>query len=138
MSVRSWFSSHGSTFLRYSLSGVMAFVVDLAITLALATRWYYLIANSVGFIVANLLQFVVAHRWVFRRPFERDSLARFYSGTLTISLIGIVCSNVLVFLGVDVASMPLALAKAVSAIVVLFINYSLRVVVLYRPIRPGR
>jgi len=138
MSGRLWSARHGGAFLRYAVIGTLAFCVDFAITLALATRWHYLAANTIGFMVANLLQFVVVHRWVFRRSFERDSLARFYSGTLTISVVGIACSNALVFVGVDLLAMPLAVAKAASAIVVLFINYSLRVAILYRPVRSER
>ena len=128
-------SGHSGAFLRYALIGTLAFCVDFVITLGLATRWHYLIANTIGFVVANFLQFVLVHRWVFGHSFERDSLARFYSGTLTISLLGIACSNALVFAGVDLLAMPLAVAKAASAIIVLFINYSLRVAILYKPIR---
>lgn len=131
-------SGQSGAFLRYALIGTLAFCVDFAITLALATHWYYLLANSIGFIIANLLQFILVHRWVFRRSFERDSLPRFYSGTLTISLLGIACSNALVFVGVDILMMSLLLAKAVSAVVVLVINYSLRVAILYRPVRSER
>lgn len=138
MSSRQWSARHGGTFLRYAVIGTLAFGVDLAITLALATRWYYLLANSIGFIIANLLQFILVHRWVFRRSFERDSLPRFYSGTLTISLLGIACSNALVFVGVDILMMSLVLAKAFSAVIVLVINYSLRVAILYRPVRSER
>jgi hypothetical protein len=54
---------------------------------------------------------------------------------LTISLLGIVCSNAFVFVGVGLLSMPLAYAKAFSAVIVLFLNYSLRVATLYRPLR---
>ena len=127
--------SHRGAFARYTLVGTLAFCVDFSITLALATRWHYLIANTVGFIVANLMQFILVHRWVFRHSFERGSVARFYSGTLTISLLGIACSNAFVFIGVDLLSMPLIYAKPFSAVIVLFLNYSLRVAILYRPIR---
>jgi putative flippase GtrA len=130
---RLWRSGHGGALLRYTLIGTLAFCVDFAITLALATRWHYLVANTVAFIVANLLQFILVHRWVFRRSFEGDSLSRFYSGTLTISFLGLACSNALVFVGVDLLAMPLAVAKAASAVIVLFFNYSLRVAILYRP-----
>src|SRR6266513_4377020 len=126
-------SGQGGAFLRYVVIGTLAFCVDFAITLALATHWHYLVANTVGFVVANLLQFVLVHRWVFRRSFERYSLARFYSGMLTISVLGIACSNALVFAGVDLLLMPLAVAKVASAVIVLFFNYSLRVAILYRP-----
>ena len=124
-----------STFLRYAVIGTLAFSVDLTITLVLAMHWHYLVANTIGFVIANVLQFVVVHHWVFQRSFKGEMLMRKYAATLSISLFGLACTNIFVFIGVDLLSMPLAVTKAMTAAIVLFINYSLRVVILYGPNR---
>jgi putative flippase GtrA len=124
--------ARATSFLRYAVTGVFAFSVDMAITLMLATRWHYLVANAIAFIVANFLQFFIVHHWVFRQPFSGDSLLRKYVGTLSISAFGLACTSLLVYIGVDLLLVPLPITKTVVAIVVLFINYSLRVALLYR------
>ena len=45
---------------------------------------------------------------------------------------GLACSNLLVFAGVDLLHQSLVATKIVTAVVVLFVNYSLRVMLLYR------
>ena len=120
------------TFLRYSVTGVFAFLVDLVITLALARAVHYLIANSAGFVVANFLQFLIVHQWVFRQPFKGKKVFSLYLATFAISLLGLFSSNVLVYIGVEVLSLSLAIAKAITAIIVLGINYSLRVAIVYK------
>ena len=116
------------TFLRYAVTGVFAFLVDLVITLALSKAVHYLIANSVGFVVANFLQFLVVHQWVFRQPFKEKKVFSLYLATFAISLLGLLSSNVFVYFGVEVLGLSLAIAKAITAVIVLGINYSLRVV----------
>jgi putative flippase GtrA len=124
-------------FIRYAVTGVIAFVVDLVITLAIARYWHYLVANTIGFVAANLLQFFIVHLWVFRRTLTFDAFVRLYPATLSISLLGLVCSNLLLFVGVDVMGLSLVIAKAGTALIVLCINYSLRVLFLYGPVRSG-
>lgn len=121
-----------STFLRYAVTGAFAFLVDLVITLVLSRAVHYLIANSAGFVVANFLQFLVVHQWVFRQPFKGKNVISLYLATFAISLLGLFSSNVFVYLGVEVLGLSLAIAKAITAIMVLGINYSLRVVSVYK------
>jgi putative flippase GtrA len=120
------------TFLRYSVTGVFAFLVDLAITLALSRAVHYLVANSAGFVVANFLQFLIVHQWVFRQSFKGKRVFSLYLATLAISLLGLVSSNVFVYIGVDLLGFSLAVAKAITAVIVLGINYSLRVASVYK------
>jgi len=121
-----------AAFVRYAVVGTLVFGVDLVITLALSRYVHYLIANTLAFVVANALQFAVAHVWVFRRTLTLRDFIRLYPATLSISLIGLACSNLLVFVGVDLLHQSLVATKVVTAVVVLFVNYSLRVMLLYR------
>jgi len=125
-------SARLKSFVRYAMVGTLVFGVDLVITLALSRFVHYLIANTLAFVVANALQFAVAHVWVFRRALTLRDFIRLYPATLSISLLGLACSNLLVFVGVDLLHQSLVATKVVTAVVVLFVNYSLRVMLLYR------
>jgi len=124
--------SRAQSFVRYAAVGTLVFGVDLVITVVLSGYVHYLIANTVAFVVANVLQFVVAHVWVFRRALTLRDFLRLYPATLSISLLGLACSNLLVFVGVDLMRQSLVATKVVTAVIVLFVNYSLRVMLLYR------
>jgi putative flippase GtrA len=119
-------------FLRYALVGTLAFVVDLSVTLALAAIVpHYLVANTLGFMAANGLQFFIAHHWVFAGA-AGTTPWKAYCATLGISVAGLALSNLLVYAGVDGMGLPLAVAKAATAVLVLGFNYLLRVVLVYR------
>jgi putative flippase GtrA len=119
-------------FLRYVLVGTLAFVVDLSVTLALVVLVpHYLVANTLGFMTANGLQFFIAHHWVFEGAAETTPW-KAYCATLGISVAGLALSNLLVYAGVDGLGLPLAVAKAVTAVLVLGFNYLLRVALVYR------
>lgn len=119
------------SFLRFAAAGAVATGVDMAVTLALLP-WspHYLLANSAGFIVANLIQFVIVHRWVFGGE-TRLSACEAYIATLGISLLGLLLSNVFVFLMVGIAGLHIVLAKLISAFATLIFNYGLRRALIY-------
>ncbi len=117
---------------RYVVAGGLAFVTDLAITLALSQAVHYLVANTVAFFLANLGQFFLVHRWVFGRPLRGQRLLPPYLATLGISLAGLGASTLIVSLGVGFLGQPLAGVKCVAAVVVLLLNYALRAGFVYR------
>ena len=120
-------------FFRYAVVGILAFLIDLMVTLALLPATpHYLLANTVGFIAANLVQFVLAHKFVFGHKLNGKFLFSAYLATLVISAMGLALSNALVFVGVEVIGMVIVLSKAVTAVIVLAFNYIARVATVYR------
>lgn len=69
---------------------------------------------------------------MFGRKFGPERILPLYAATLGISALGLLASNGFVFAGVEFAGMPLALAKALTAVAVLVLNYVLRVMTVYR------
>jgi putative flippase GtrA len=118
--------------LRYAVVGAMAFCIDFAVTLPAATVMHYVVANSIGFVVANLAQFLVAHGWVFGRPYRWRNLHVPYVATLAISALGLALSNAIVYAGIEWAGIELAASKVVAAGVVLVSNFALRRLTVYR------
>lgn len=120
-----------STFFRFAVAGAIATGVDMAVTVALIP-WtpHYLWANTAGFAIANLVQFAIVHRWVFAAA-TRMSWREAYLASLGISLMGLVLSNVLVFMLVDYAHCHILLAKLVTAFATLLFNFGLRRMLVY-------
>ncbi|HET7403392.1 MAG TPA: GtrA family protein [Usitatibacter sp.] len=114
------------------MTGVMAFAIDLAVTMAALPLVHYLVANSAGFLVANAAQFVVAHTWVFGRSLRDRDLPRLYAVTLAISGAGLAASNAIVWLGFGVMGAPLVPVKMAAAVLVLLLNFGLRRAFAYR------
>jgi putative flippase GtrA len=64
-------------FYRYNVSGIVSFVLELAILYA-CIQWFglsYLIAVPVAFALSTVAQYIICHWWVFKRsgrsvPFE--------------------------------------------------------------------
>ena len=118
--------------LRYAVVGAMAFAIDIVVTLSAATVMHYLVANSIGFVIANVAQFLVAHGWVFRRPYEWSRLPLIYVATFAISALGLALSNGIVYAGIEWAGVGLAASKVVASGVVLVSNFALRRLTVYR------
>ena len=123
---------HLPQFSRYLLVGGGAFLIDLGLVLATVHAMPLLWANTLAFAVANLFNFYAGHRFVFRRPGDWATLWPAYRKVLGISLAGLVLSDALVLLLVPGLGLPLALGKAVTAVVVLLWNYIARVHWAYR------
>jgi putative flippase GtrA len=118
-------------FMSYLIVGGIAFVVDAAITLSLALFLHYIVANTVGFFVANIINFILAHKWVFHRKLESADLIPAYVSVLGISMIGLIVSNVSMYVLVDQANMQILLAKIITTLVVLGWNFFGRITFVY-------
>lgn len=125
-------SLRSRSFVRYAATGLMAFAIDLAVTLASLPWVHYLLANTLGFLVANAAQFLVAHTWVFGRSLHDPGVGRLYMLTVAISTAGLGASNGIVWAGYGVLGVPLVPVKMAGAILVLVVNFGLRRVFAYR------
>ena len=118
-------------FIRFAAVGALATLVDIAVTLALVP-WvaHFLWANTAGFMIANLMQFIVVHHWVFGQSLRLD-WHRAYIASLGISTLGLLLSNTLVWLLVGVGGLDLVMGKLAAALASLILNYGLRRTLLY-------
>jgi putative flippase GtrA len=119
------------SFFLFAVSGLVATAVDIVVTLAMIP-WtpHYLWANTAGFVVANLVQFTIVHRWAFRET-TRLTWRQAYLASLAISAAGLVISNVLVWLLVELAGAHIVPAKMLTAGATLVFNYGLRRMLIY-------
>lgn len=119
-------------FARYVVVGTFVTLIDFAVTLAAALAMHYLVANTLGFVVANAVQFVANHRWVFGRKLVASELPRLYLLTFGISVFALAASNAIVYAGVAVLGIHLVYAKVLSAPFVLALNFGMRRAFAYR------
>lgn len=117
---------------KYLAVGGAAFLVDFGVTWLAFPLLPLLWANTLGFVVANLFNFMAAHQWVFGAPFERSGLARTYLQVFAVSVIGLVINNAVVWLLVGQMAWLLIAGKVVATGLGLLWNFAARKYWVYR------
>lgn len=116
----------GVQFARYAVVGAIAFAIDYLLT---AWLWRYmplLLANTLGFAIANVANFLLAHRWVFGQAFEVRTLWRAYVAVFGLSVGGLLINDAIVWLWAGVMALPLLPGKVIATLVALVWNYAAR------------
>lgn len=119
-------------FFRYVVVGGIAFVIDYSVTRCALPYLPLLLANSLGFALANVANFLLAHRWVFGQNWRGQHLWVQYTQVLGVSLLGLLLNDGLVWLAVSLLLLPLLAAKIMATVGVMFWNYFARLVWVYR------
>jgi putative flippase GtrA len=117
---------------KYFVVGGLAFVVDYGVTWLLLPALPLLLANTFGFITANVANFLLAHSWVFDSSWSPERLFKAYLSVLGISLIGLALNNAVVWFLVGMAALPLLISKAIATLVVMSWNFLARLFWVYR------
>lgn len=112
--------------LRFGVVGAVAFLIDTGLTLLLAQALHYVAANTVGFFVANAVNFLLGHFWAFRDVTPGCSAARTYPLILAVSAVGLGLSDLLIYALVGLAGMALLPGKVVTAGLVMIWNFGAR------------
>lgn len=121
---------------RYIVVGVLAFCVDFGVTWLAIKVLPLLAANTIGFIVANVFNFLLAHGWVFGARFERKRFVTAYAAVLTVSLVGLLVNNAVVWILVGVAGMGLLPGKIIATLAGLVWNFTARKIWIYKSETP--
>lgn len=112
-------------FVRYLFVGGFAAVIDMGTLFALSifVGVNYLIAAAIGFVVGLFANYLISASWVF------DTAQKSKEEFALFSLIGaggLGLTELIMWVGVDVAQLPLLFAKIVSLALVLIWNFGLR------------
>ena len=123
-------------FLRYLVTGGLAFVVDFGLfALCLYVfDWHYLLANLVGLVAGLVLNYALSLLWVFtacKRTLEKKKVAEFTLFTL-VGIAGVGINQLLMYLMVDGLDLNEMLSKMVAAILVLMWNFGARKLILFK------
>jgi putative flippase GtrA len=121
-----------SPMLKYLVVGSAAFVIDFSLTAIAAEFMPLLLANTLGFLVANFANFAAAHRWVFGGRHGFRNLWQAYVAVLAISLVGLAINDAVVWTGVELLDFHLLSAKVAATIAGLVWNYLARTKFVYQ------
>ncbi len=122
--------------IRYGAVGAASFCADFVITWFCLQYMPLLVANTLGFVFANAINFLLAHQWVFGGAWNRQVVFSNYFSALGISTVGLLINNVVVWTLFSWFGCSLLFAKAAAAAIVMLWNYLTRVLWLYRS-QPG-
>ena len=119
-------------FFRYIFVGGTAFVVDFGFLYFFSDICgiYYLISAILSFIISVLVNYIMSTKWVFNQENIDNRLIEFNLFIL-ISTIGLVFTEVLLYLFTDVLGLYYLVSKIIAAIIVLFWNFIARRIMFY-------
>lgn len=123
-------------FLRYLVTGGLAFVVDFGLfALCLYVfGWHYLLANLVGLVAGLVLNYAMSIVWVFtacKRTLKKRKVAEF-SLFAVVGIAGVGLNQLLMYLMVDGVGVNEMVSKMVAAAMVLMWNFGARKLLLFK------
>lgn len=124
---RPHFATISSQFLRYTIIGALAFLIDVTLLLWLANIGvHYLVANTIAFLGANLFNVMAAHQFVFAANGRISDWRALYLVILAVSFVGLLINDFLVYVAAGVFGLPLVAAKVIATLVTLLWNFGAR------------
>ncbi len=123
-------------FLRYFVTGGLAFVVDFG-AFAVALYYFdihYLISNLIGLAAGNVVNYLLTIRWVFsteKRKMEKYVFLEVVVFVL-ISLLGMGLNELLMYVFVGMLCVQEMISKVAAAIIVLLYNFLARKLILFK------
>ncbi|MBP3791515.1 MAG: GtrA family protein [Methanobrevibacter sp.] len=117
---------------RYVFVGGNAFAVDFFFLYFFSDICgiYYLLSGVFSFIISVMVNYLMSTRWVFNQDKIGNKLVEFYL-FLIISTIGLVFTEILLWLFTDIFGLYYLISKIMAAIIVLFWNFIARRVMFY-------
>ena len=119
-------------FFRYIFVGGTAFAVDFFFLYFFSDICgiYYLISGVLSFVISVLVNYIMSTKWVFN-PDNSDNKVLEFNLFLIISTVGLVFTEILLYLFTDVFGLYYLISKIIAAIIVLFWNFIARRVMFY-------
>lgn len=108
---------------RYCFIGGLSFLIDFGCYFSLLTvNVYYLLSGIIAFTVSFAFNFTVSRLWIFHHQ-TGDSFRAEITSVAAIALCGLGLTELLLWLGVDVAGLNKLLAKIFASLLVLLWNF---------------
>jgi len=124
--------SPAEQFIRYAVAGGAAYAVDFVVLASLTefAGLHYLLATGAGFLSGLTLTYMLSVRWVFaRRSLASKGLE--FGVFAIVGFVGLLMTEVLMWLFTSVAGLYYLLSKMVTGLIVLVWNFSARRVLLF-------
>lgn len=117
---------------RYVFVGGTAFVVDFFFLYFFSDICgiYYLLSGILSFIISVLVNYIMSTKWVFNQD-NIDNKVLEFNLFILISAIGLVFTEILLWLFTDIFGLYYLLSKIIAAIIVMFWNFIARRIMFY-------
>ena len=129
-------SSLMGQFVRYLVTGRLAFVVDFGLYALCLYKfdWFYLLANLVGLVAGLVINYIMSIAWVFsecKRVLEDRKTAEFTIFAV-VGFLGVGINELLMLLMVGGFKWDEMISKMAAAVLVLMWNFGARKMMLFR------
>lgn len=119
-------------FFRFIFVGGTAFLIDFFIYIGLVEFIHlnYLISAAIAFFISVLANYYLSTSWVFNQS-QIENRALEFNIFLGISIVGLIFTEILLYIFTDICSINYIWSKIIASILVLFWNFSARRVMFY-------
>lgn len=117
-------------FLKYVANGLICFGVEFS-TLYWLTEYvklWYIVSNSIAFIISNVLNFLINRFWAFQ---SRAKVTRQFAMAITLGLFNLLASNIIMYLLTDICHLYYLLSKVITIGIIASWNFILYKKVIY-------
>ena len=118
---------------RYAVVGFIAFLVDFALLIGCAEvlGWDYFTSAAIGFLAGLVINYRLSVMWVFSHRNLANRQAEFLLFA-AVGIMGLAVTEAILFLGTEVSGLDYRLSKIVAVVAVLFWNFGMRKLLLFR------
>jgi putative flippase GtrA len=118
--------------LRFGIVGFVSFVVDFSLTYACKEwlHWDKYLANTIGFLVSSVLNFMLNRIWAFDSKDERVTKQAALFAIATVS--GLFLGNGMVYLFADYIGINFYIAKLMSVGIMMIWNFSVNHFIIFK------
>lgn len=120
-----------NTAIRYAVVGGVAFAIDLGLLLLLSPLVPLVLANTIAFLAANAVNFLIGHLWVFGSTGRDSDILAKFGAVLLISIAGLVLNDAFVWIGVILLDASMVMSKIAATLAVWGWNYWARALWVY-------
>ena len=119
-------------FFRFIFVGGTAFVIDFSIYFILIefVHLNYLISAAIAFFISVLANYYLSTSWVFNQS-QIENRAVEFNIFLAISIVGLIFTEILLYIFTDMCSINPLWSKILASILVLFWNFGARRIMFY-------
>jgi putative flippase GtrA len=111
----------------YFWVGIVATLIDFGVLFILVRLgMHYIIANTIAFVSANILNFLAGHYFVFDKNSKLRSFFNAYMAVLFISLVGLLINNGIMFISVDLIALRIYEGKILATVIAFLWNFGAR------------